>query len=437
MTGPILVVDDEPLVRKMLARAVERTGAEVVTAADGEEGLTKFQELDSAVVFTDLRMPGMDGMAFLRSIKALAPDTPVVMFSAYTSDEMVEAARAAGAAHVLPKPFTHAELQQVLAIVRQSRPEVVAPPLVSATPQMDEILTLARRVARTDATVLIHGETGTGKELLARFIHRESARASRPFVAVNCAALPESLAESELFGHEKGAFTGAVGRRVGCFEAAAGGTLLLDEITEIPLGLQAKLLRSLQEGEVVRVGSSRPVSVDVRIIAVTNRDLRAEVAQGRFRQDLFYRLNVVAIRPPALRERVGDIAVLARHFLLKYAAMHLSRVQGFTPAAMETLLAHPWPGNVRELENTVQRAVILCPGTEVDAPDVQVESADFVEPVMTGGRTMTELQRDVILTTLDRMNGNRTHAARELGVTARTIRNHLRKYRLAAAASQA
>ena len=437
MTGPILVVDDEPLVRKMLARAVERTGAEVVTAADGEEGLTKFQELDSAVVFTDLRMPGMDGMAFLRSIKALAPDTPVVMFSAYTSDEMVEAARAAGAAHVLPKPFTHAELQQVLAIVRQSRPEVVAPPLVSATPQMDEILTLARRVARTDATVLIHGETGTGKELLARFIHRESARASRPFVAVNCAALPESLAESELFGHEKGAFTGAVGRRVGCFEAAAGGTLLLDEITEIPLGLQAKLLRSLQEGEVVRVGSSRPVSVDVRIIAVTNRDLRAEVAQGRFRQDLFYRLNVVAIRPPALRERVGDIAVLARHFLLKYAAMHLSRVQGFTPAAMETLLAHPWPGNVRELENTVQRAVILCPATEVDAADVQIEAADFVGPVMTGGRTMTELQRDVILTTLDRMNGNRTHAARELGVTARTIRNHLRKYRLAAAASQA
>ena len=437
MTGPILVVDDEPLVRKMLARAVERTGAEVVTAADGEEGLTKFQELDSAVVLTDLRMPGMDGMAFLRSIKALAPDTPVVMFSAYTSDEMVEAAREAGAAHVLPKPFTHAELQQVLAIVRQSRPELVAPPLVSATPQMDEILALARRVARTDATVLIHGETGTGKELLARFIHRESARASRPFVAVNCAALPESLAESELFGHEKGAFTGAVGRRVGCFEAAAGGTLLLDEITEIPLSLQAKLLRSLQEGEVVRVGSSRPVGVDARIIAVTNRDLRAEVAQGRFRQDLFYRLNVVAIRPPALRERVGDIAVLARHFLLKYAAMHLSRVQGFTPAAMETLLAHPWPGNVRELENTVQRAVILCPGTEVDAADVQVEAVDFVEPVTTGGRTMTELQRDVILTTLERMNGNRTHAARELGVTARTIRNHLRKYRLAAAASQA
>jgi len=375
MTAPVLVVDDEPLVRKMLARAVERTGVDVVMAADGAEGLTKFQELGGAAVFTDLRMPGMDGFAVLKAVKALAPATPVVIVTAYTTDDIVESAREAGAACVLPKPFTHAELAHVLASIGPSHAEGMPTPIVSATPCMEEILTLARRVARTDATVLIHGETGTGKELLARFVHRESGRAGRPFVAVNCAALPESLAESELFGHEKGAFTGAVGRRVGCFEAAAGGTLLLDEITEIPLGLQAKLLRALQEGEIARVGSTRPVSVDVRIIAVTNRDLRAEVAQGRFRQDLFYRLNVVAMRPPALRERIGDIPVLARHFLLKYAAMHMSRAERFTPAAMQSLLAHTWPGNVRELENTVQRAVILCAGTDVDVADVHIESS--------------------------------------------------------------
>jgi DNA-binding NtrC family response regulator len=222
-----------------------------------------------------------------------------------------------------------------------------------------------------------------------------------------------------------------MGRRIGCFEAASGGTLLLDEIGELPLGLQAKLLRALQEGEIVRVGATHPTPVDVRVIAVTNRDLRGEVAQHRFRQDLFYRLNVVTLRPPALRDRGADVPVLARHFLLKYAALHGSPAERFAAAATERLLAHRWPGNVRELENTVQRAVILTTGAEIGADEIVLETP-IVEPVDAGGRTMTELQRDLILSTLERHGGNRTHAARELGVTSRTIRNHLRRHRMAA-----
>ncbi len=249
---------------------------------------------------------------------------------------------------------------------------------------------------------------------------------------MNCAALPESLIESELFGHERGSFTGAVGRRAGCFETASSGTLLLDEVTEIPLGLQAKLLRALQESEVVRVGSSTPVKVDVRVIAVTNRELRGEVAAGRFRQDLFYRLNVVALRPAALRDRPGDIPILSRHFLAKYAGLYGSAATVFTPEAMVRLVAHPWPGNVRELENVVQRAVIHCGGGDVLAEHVMLEDPAMVEPIDTGGRSIAELERDVILTTLARLNGNRTHTAKALGLTVRTIRNRLRKYREAA-----
>jgi transcriptional regulator with PAS, ATPase and Fis domain len=302
--------------------------------------------------------------------------------------------------------------------------------IITSNPQMEAMLALARRVAKTDATVLIQGETGTGKEVLARFIHNESGRASGPFVAVNCAALPESLIESELFGHERGAFTGAVGRRAGCFETASSGTLLLDEVTEIPLGLQAKLLRALQESEVVRVGSSTPVKVDVRVIAVTNRELRGEVAAGRFRQDLFYRLNVVALRPAALRDRPGDIPILSRHFLARYAGLYGSEATVFTADAMARLVSHPWPGNVRELENVVQRAVIHCGGGDVLAEHVMLEDpATLIDPVDTGGRSIAELERDVILTTLARLNGNRTHTAKALGLTVRTIRNRLRKYR--------
>jgi two-component system response regulator FlrC len=427
MTTPVLVVDDEPMVRKSLALALERAGASVITAADGQEALARFREHRSAVVFSDVKMPGMDGFALLRSVKRLDPSTPVVLITGFGSDDVSARAEEAGAARVLHKPITTAELQQVM-IQLFGQPDAPEQPIIiTTTPQMEAMLSLARKVAKTDATVLIQGETGTGKEVLAHFIHRESARHTGPFVAVNCAALPESLIESELFGHERGAFTGATGRRAGCFETASFGTLLLDEVTEIPLALQAKLLRALQEGEVVRVGSSTPVKVDVRVIAVTNRELRGEVAAGRFRQDLFYRLNVVALRPAALRDRPADIPILGRYFLTKYAALYGSGATRFTAEAMERLVAHRWPGNVRELENVIQRAVILCAGGDVEA-----EHAAMLEPIDTGGRSIAELERDVILTTLARLNGNRTHAAKALGITVRTVRNRLRKYRTAA-----
>jgi DNA-binding NtrC family response regulator len=426
----VLVVDDEPVVRSALARAVSRTGLGVVTAADGVEALAKFKEQASAAILADVRMPRLDGFGLLRSIKAQAPDTPVVLVTGFPSDELVLEARRAGAADVLNKPVTHDDLQRTLAAVLRRR-AVEGAVILTATPAMENVLTLARRVARTEATVLIQGETGTGKELLARYIHRQSPRAGRPLVAVNCAALPESLIESELFGHEKGAFTGAATRRQGRFEAADGGTLLLDEITEIPLPLQAKLLRALQEGEIVRVGNSHPVTVDVRVIAVTNCDLRDEVAAGRFRQDLFYRLNVVSLRPLPLRERPADVTALARHFLRKYAALHGSPAEDFDAAVLERLLDYSWPGNVRELENAVQRAVILTTGPRVELQALVLEEA-VRAPVATGGRTLGQLKRDVILSTLERLSGNRTHTARALGLSSRTIRNHLRRYRLEA-----
>jgi two-component system response regulator FlrC len=429
---PVLVVDDEPMVRKSLALALERVGASVITAADGQEALARFREHKSAIVFSDVKMPGMDGFALLRSVKRLDPSTPVVLITGFGSDDVSARAEEAGAARVLQKPITTAELQQVMIHLLGPPEAPEQPVIITSTPQMEAMLSLARKVAKTDATVLVQGETGTGKEVLAHFIHRESARHAAPFVAVNCAALPESLIESELFGHERGAFTGATGRRAGCFETASSGTLLLDEVTEIPLGLQAKLLRALQEGEVVRVGSSTPVKVDVRVIAVTNRELRGEVAAGRFRQDLFYRLNVVALRPAALRDRPGDIPILGRHFLTKYAALYGSGATRFTAEAMERLVAHRWPGNVRELENVIQRAVILCGGGAVEAEHVVLEDAAMLEPIDTGGRSIAELERDVILTTLERLNGNRTHTAKALGLTVRTIRNRLRKYRTAA-----
>jgi two-component system response regulator FlrC len=430
MIGPALVVDDEPMVRKLLAEALQRAGVETLTASDGQEALAVFEEARPPLVVADLRMPGLDGLALMRAVKAASPETAVVIVTGAGDPETIRELTAEGAAHVLLKPFTFGELRVVLGRLAR-RPERTADepiPVLTQHPAMTAVLDLARRVARTDVTVLIEGETGSGKEVLSRLIHRESARAGRPFVAVNCSALPESLIEAELFGHERGAFTGAVGRRVGRFEAASGGTLLLDEVTEIPLGLQAKLLRALQERRIERVGSNEAVRVDVRVIAVTNRDVRAEVRDGRFRQDLYYRLNVLPLRVPPLRERVSDVPLLASHFLARYALAYDSPAQTLTPEALERLAGHSWPGNVRELENTIQRAAILCGGPRVGPEHIVLEEPALDGPAASR-RTAAEVERDLILSTLARLDGNRTHTARELGLSVRTIRNRLRDYR--------
>ncbi|HTY78998.1 MAG TPA: sigma-54 dependent transcriptional regulator [Candidatus Bathyarchaeia archaeon] len=433
MIAPVMVVDDEAMVRKSLAQAVESSGAEVVTAADGQEALELFREMRNPLVFVDVRMPGMGGVALVRSLKSLAPETAVVLITGFATEELAAEAVRAGASRVLSKPVTFDEIQRVLS-------ESLGPiagegwrkaPVLTESPRMEAALALARRVAGTDATVLIQGETGTGKELMARFIHEASPRANGPFVAVNCCALPETLVESELFGHERGAFTGAAARRTGWFEVAAGGTLVLDEVSEIPLTVQAKLLRTLQERVVHRVGSSQAVKVNVRVLAISNRDLRTEVKAGRFREDLFYRLNVVNISLPALRERAGDLPLLCRHFLRKYAEATGSPAETLSPEAMERLLAHSWPGNIRELENAIQRAVILASGREIEAEHVLAE-ASFAPapPLEAAGRTVMEHEKELILSTLKRLNGNRTHTAKALGISVRTIRNRLREYRV-------
>ncbi len=433
LSGPVMVVDDEPMVRKSLASAIERIGAEVVTAADGEEALRKFRDLHNPLIFTDVRMPKLDGLALLRSVKSLVPQTTVALITGYGTQELVEQAFQEGASYVLTKPFTFAEVSRILSdtLASQGSGAWHRRLILTESPRMESLLALARRVGRTEASVLIQGETGTGKEMLARFIHDASPRSSGPFVAVNCCALPENLVESELFGHERGAFTGAVGRRAGRFEVASGGTLVLDEVSEIPLPVQAKLLRVLQEHEVHRVGTSHPMKVDVRVIAISNRDLRREVQAGRFRQDLFYRLNVVNLVLPPLRERVGDIPLLCRHFLQKYAVAYGSRAESFAADAMARLLSHSWPGNVRELENAVQGATIFCADREITADRLVLDGLSAESAPV--GPTVVDMEKDLILSTLKRLNGNRTHTAKALGVSVRTIRNRLREYRLTGA----
>jgi len=449
----ILVADDDTGVRRMLARALARQGWDTTCCADGDEARALLSRHRFDCVVTDLQMPGCSGREVLRSALRQHPGLPVILISAENDVEVAVAALREGARDYLVKPFELAVLldriRRALAGRGPGGGDEARETVVAASPAMQRILSQAENVADSRATVLLVGESGTGKERVARFLHAASQRKSGPFVAVNCAAIPESLLESELFGHEKGSFSGADRRHVGKFEAASGGTLLLDEIGDMALPLQAKLLRVLQEFEVDRVGGSKPVPVDVRVVCTTNRDLRELVDRGTFREDLYYRIHVFPLRLSPLRERPEDVPELARHFLARSAEANRRPVTGLTDHALDALLCHSWPGNVRELENTMERAVLLCRGRQVDVghlltsggrplgartatPRPRLTHGDGAEAIhFAPGTSLAEMERRLILKTLEVTGGNRTHTSRMLGISIRTLRNRLREYRQA------
>jgi two-component system, NtrC family, response regulator HydG len=448
VTPLVLIVDDERPNLESLGRIFEREGWRVAQASSGVEALEVARRERPSVVVTDLMMPGMSGEALLRALKAVSPEIEVVLMTAYGTVESAVAAMKEGAYDFITKPLKR---QAVVKSVRQAleKSSLVAENralrarlaalepggeggLLGSAPAFHAVLETLRQVAPTNASVLLVGESGTGKELAARLVHDRSARARGPFVAVNCGAIPESLLESELFGHEKGAFTGAAGRKEGRFERAHGGTLFLDEVGELSPAVQVKLLRVLQDGVIDRLGGTAPVQVDARIVAATNRELAAEVKAGRFREDLFYRLDVVTVRLPPLRGRREDVPLLAAAFLRRLAAAHGRRVTGFTPAAMAALEAAPWPGNVRELLHAVERAVILARGERVDvgdlpeglrgtSPAVGPSSGTPASLIIPPGTPMDEVERLVIRETLRQTRGDKTLAAQILGIAPRTI----------------
>jgi two-component system response regulator FlrC len=437
MKPRVLVVDDEPLVRTALAETIRRKGFEIVMACDGEDALLQFKRTPTPLIFADIRMPRMDGLELLKQIKALESPTRVVLITAYGSVETAVQAMKDGAFDFLMKPFSAKRVEEILerAFSAETPHPVDGPAstIVSRDPQILNLLNVLKQVADDSASILIQGESGTGKELFARQAHLWSRRSQGPFVAVNCAAIPESLLESELFGYERGAFTGAITRRVGKFEAADRGTLLLDEISEMPVTLQAKLLRALQERTIDRIGGSRPVEIDIRVVATTNRELKEEIRQGRFRPDLYYRLAVVPIVLPPLRERKGDIALLARHFLMRYASASGSPPREISPAAIRRLEEWSWPGNVRELESCLHRSILLCNRTRFEPGDLLLEklldvaTTDQIQPAV--GGSFRAMEKQLIIETLAKVGGNRMKAAEVLGVSVRTIRNKLRDYR--------
>ncbi len=444
----ILVVEDDLQLRDAVCLTLECAGHQVMGAADGPAALRLLEREAFNLVVSDLRMQPMDGIELLKAIRTNSPHLPVLLMTAFGDVDKAVSAMRAGACDFLLKPFEPKVLLEHVA--RHAAQPSQAEGVIAADPRTKNLLALAARVARTEATVLLTGESGTGKEVFARHIHSQSPRHGAPFVAINCAAIPENLLEATLFGHEKGAFTGAQAAQAGKFEQAQGGTLLLDEISEMPLALQAKLLRVLQEREVERVGGKKPIPLDIRVLATSNRDMAKEVAAGRFREDLYYRLNVFPLQIPALRERPVDIVPLARHF----AALHGSPAARFAADAEALLAAHAWPGNVRELENAVQRALILAGGDAVAAEHLQLslrfspsaglfpqplqlpaakEEIRPVERPQAAPSNMRDLERQHILETLAAVNGSRKRAVELLGISERTLRYKLQQYRTAGA----
>lgn len=426
----VLVVEDDAALREALQDSLELAGYRVCPAADAEQALLLLERAPIGLVLSDVQMPGMDGHALLQAIKQTKPGLPVVLMTAYGQiDKAVEAMRS-GAADYLPKPFENDRLLAAVARYFRDPDEAEAGELVATDPQTRALLDLLGRVAATDASVLLTGESGVGKEMFAQYLHRHSSRARGPFVAVNCAAIPENLVEATLFGHEKGAYTGAVSAQPGKFEQAQNGTLLLDEVSEIPLNIQVKLLRVLQEKVVERVGGRTATPLNIRVLAASNRDLAAWVGEGRFREDLYYRLNVFPMEIPPLRARKGDILPLARHFLQAHAAIVGRGGFTLTAAAEAELTRYHWPGNIRELSNVVQRAMILAPELSVELAHLMLPARQGTqpEPAAQCGQ-IKDMEKSMILETLDRMEGSRKRTADALGISERTLRYKLQRYR--------
>jgi DNA-binding NtrC family response regulator len=443
--GRILIVDDESNARAALSEILREDGYATETAADGFKALGKLDEFSPDVILTDLKMPGLDGIAFMEKARTAAPGTVFVVMTAFGTISSAVEAMKKGAENYLLKPLDPEALgavvdramekarlvQEARRLRERLRERNAFSHIVSADPKMETVLELVAQVGPSKASVLIMGESGTGKELIAEAIHLASPRAKAPFVRLHCAALSESLLESELFGHERGAFTGAVGRREGRFRQADGGTLFLDEIAEVSSAVQVKLLRFLQEKTFERVGGNETLKVDVRIIAATNRDLGAEIKRGTFREDLFYRLNVVTVELPPLRDRRGDIPALASFFLRRYAAENGKTLETFADDALETLLEYRWPGNVRELENVVERAVVLCDGPQIERkhlPPGVIPSVERGGAPPIPGSTIADLERYAILKTLEACGGSTSKAATILGVSPRKIQYKLHEY---------
>jgi two-component system response regulator FlrC len=475
----VLVADDDPQMQLAVKTCLSRKDFDVIVVNNGLSALEFLERENFDLVISDQQMPQMSGSELLASLQKKGSEVPVIMITAYGTITQAVEAMQNGAADFITKPFTAQDLERIVERVllpeskasrQRSTKQSRGRPIISQDPLMKRVLEVAEAVARSEATVLIQGESGTGKELIARFVHASSPRSHQQFVAVNCAALPESLLESELFGHEKGAFTGAQNRKIGKFEMAHGGTILLDEISEMELGLQAKLLRVLQEREVDRVGGKDPISIDVRVLATTNRNLEESVREGKFRADLYYRLNVIPLTLPPLRERKSDIKVLTEYFMRQFLGENAPRL---SDQVLEALLNHPWPGNIRELQNAVQRAAILSAGCaprqsdfllsmnpsdqldmlrerrpaahssspvgEITQPGRLADSVECIREsspstqegalVIRSGTTVQDMEKALILETLRANNNNRTEAAKLLGISIRTLRNKLHDYR--------
>jgi two-component system response regulator HydG len=442
----LLVADDDPGLRESLERTLTREGYRVVLASDGRAALERVQAGGVDLIVTDLRMPGLTGLELLRAAKAIMPDVDVILLTAFGTVEEAVQAMKNGAYDFLTKPFRREQLiklvdkalerrdliEQNKALKKQLEDIRAKGQMIGASPSFRRMLTLVEQVADSSATILIQGESGAGKELVARTIHERSGRRAGPFVAVNCAALPETLLESELFGYEKGAFTGAAGRKEGRFELANGGTLFLDEVADLSLVTQPKILRVLQEGEFERLGATRTIQVDVRIVAATNQDLADMVKDKRFREDLYYRLNVITVRVPPLRERHEDIRVLAQHYLRVYAAKNGRKLEGFSNEALERLESYAWPGNVRELENLIERTVLLARKDRIDAEDLPEEVAGVKRPPRDAilelvGTPLADIEQRLLDETLRITGGNKTQAAKLLGIDVRTVARKLER----------